>query len=110
MEVYRGALELLDYVFFATTERGKVYETGAFIHNYALAYAFRLASAPYSSVIQEPHYEDELRPANERGVYLTPIRSPRATDSLGRSVLSATPTGASSGRFDRGAALSFMSS
>jgi CRISPR-associated protein Csc1 len=54
MEVYRGALELLDYVFFATTERGKVYETGAFIHNYALAYAFRLASAPYSSVTQEP--------------------------------------------------------
>jgi CRISPR-associated protein Csc1 len=74
MEVYRGALELLDYVFFATTERGKVYEIGAFIHNYALAYAFRLASAPYSSVIQEPHYEDELRPANERGVYLTPAR------------------------------------
>jgi hypothetical protein len=31
MEVYRGTLELLDYVFFATTERGKVYETGAFI-------------------------------------------------------------------------------
>jgi CRISPR-associated protein Csc1 len=74
MEVYWGALELLDYVFFATTERGKVYETGAFIHNYALAYAFRLASPPYSSVIQEPHYEDELRPANERGVYLTPAR------------------------------------
>jgi CRISPR-associated protein Csc1 len=74
MEVYRGALELLDYVFFATTERGKVYETGAFIHNYALAYAFRLASAPYSSVIQEPHYEEELRPANKRGIYLTPAR------------------------------------
>lgn len=74
MEVYRGELELLDYVFFATMERGKVYETGAFIHNYALAYAFRLASAPYSHVIQEPHYEDELRPANEAGVYLTPAR------------------------------------
>jgi CRISPR-associated protein Csc1 len=74
MEVYRGALQLLDYVFFATVERGKVYETGAFIHNYALAYAFRIASAPYSHVIQDPHYEDELRPANERGVYITPAR------------------------------------
>ena len=47
MDIYRGKLELLDYVFFATVERGKVYETGAFIHNYALAYALRLASAPY---------------------------------------------------------------
>jgi CRISPR-associated protein Csc1 len=46
MDIYRGQLELLDYVFFATVERGKVYETGAFIHNYALAYALRLVSAP----------------------------------------------------------------
>jgi CRISPR-associated protein Csc1 len=74
MQVYRAVLELLDYVFFATLERGKVYETGAFIHNYALTYAFRLASAPYSHLLQEPHYEDELHPANERGVYLTPAR------------------------------------
>ncbi|HXH12393.1 MAG TPA: type I-D CRISPR-associated protein Cas5/Csc1 [Alphaproteobacteria bacterium] len=74
MEVYWGTLELLDYVFFATVERAKVYETGAFIHNYALAYAFHLASAPYSHVVQEPHYEEELHPANEQGVYLTPAR------------------------------------
>jgi len=71
MEIYRGRLELLDYVFFATMERGKVYETGAFIHNYALTYAMRLASAPYSHLIQEPHYEEELRPLNEQGLYIT---------------------------------------
>ncbi len=72
MEIYRGRLELLDYVFFATMERGKVYETGAFIHNYALTYALRLASAPYSHLIQEPHYEEELSPLNEQGLYITP--------------------------------------
>lgn len=72
MDIYRGRLELLDYVFFATVERGKVYETGAFIHNYALAYALRLASAPYGHTVQEPHYEEELRPLNEQGLYLTP--------------------------------------
>lgn len=72
MDIYRGRLELLDYVFFATVERGKVYETGAFIHNYALAYALRLASAPYGHTVQEPHYEEELRPLNEQGLYVTP--------------------------------------
>jgi len=72
MDVYRGKLELLDYVFFATVERGKVYETGAFIHNYALAYALRLASAPYGHTVQEPHYEEELSPLNQHGLYITP--------------------------------------
>jgi hypothetical protein len=27
MHIYRGELELLDYVFYATTERGSVHET-----------------------------------------------------------------------------------
>jgi CRISPR-associated protein Csc1 len=72
MDIYREKLELLDYVFFATVERGKVYETGAFIHNYALAYALRLAAAPYGHTVQEPHYEEELNPLNQEGIYLTP--------------------------------------
>lgn len=72
MQIYRGTLELLDYVFFATVERGKVYESGGFIHNYALAYALRLARAPYAHLIQEPHYTEELGPLNDVGLYLTP--------------------------------------
>lgn len=72
MQVYQGTLELLDYVFFATVERGKVYETGAFIHNYALTYALRLAQAPYAHLLQEPHYAKELAPLNEAGLYIMP--------------------------------------
>jgi CRISPR-associated protein Csc1 len=72
MQIYRGTLELLDYVFFATVERGKVHETSAFIHNYALAYALRLAYAPYAHRVQEPHYAEELAPLNDHGLYLTP--------------------------------------
>ena len=72
MRIYRGALELLDYVFYATVERGKIYETGAFLHNYALAYGFGLARAPYAHQRQVPHYSAELAPLNEAGVYLTP--------------------------------------
>lgn len=74
MQIYRGAIELLDYVFYATVERGKVYETGAFIHNYALAYALGLVQAEtytYARLSQEPHYVEELTPLNGR-LYLTP--------------------------------------
>lgn len=82
MQIYRGTLELLDYVFFATVERGKVYESGAFVHNYALAYALRLAQAPYAHLIQEPHYVQELAPLNEVGLYLTPAAPERAEHRL----------------------------
>jgi CRISPR-associated protein Csc1 len=74
MQIYRGTLELLDYVFYATVERGKVYETGAFIHNYALAYALGLVRGEtytYARLKQEPHYPAELTPLN-RQIYLTP--------------------------------------
>jgi CRISPR-associated protein Csc1 len=74
MQVYRGTLELLDYLFFATIERGKIYETGAFIHNYALAYALRLVWAEtytYAQMKQEPQYTAELSPLNDH-LYLTP--------------------------------------
>ena len=74
MEIYRGTMELLDYVFYSTVERGKVYETGAFIHNYALAYALGLIRSEtytYARLKQEPHYRTELTPLNGR-VYLTP--------------------------------------
>ena len=74
MHIYRVNLELLDYVFYATVERGKVHETGPFIHNYALAYALGLARGEtytYTHLIQEPHYVEELTPLNGR-LYLTP--------------------------------------
>ena len=82
MHIYRGTLELLDYVFYATVERGKVYETGAFIHNYALAYAFRLTQdVPYAHAYQQPNYLEELAPLNNI-VYLTPAAPQRVTHRL----------------------------
>jgi hypothetical protein len=84
MHIYRGTLELLDYVFYATVERGKVYETGPFIHNYALAYALGLARSKtytYTHLIQEPHYVEELTPLNGR-LYLTPAAPQRVAYRL----------------------------
>ncbi|MBC7234188.1 MAG: type I-D CRISPR-associated protein Cas5/Csc1 [Chloroflexi bacterium] len=74
MQIYRGTIDLLDYVFYATTERGRVYETGAFIHNYALVYALglvRSSTYTYTHLRQEPHYEEELAPLNSC-LYITP--------------------------------------
>ncbi|MEW6045885.1 MAG: type I-D CRISPR-associated protein Cas5/Csc1 [Bacillota bacterium] len=77
MDIYRARIELLDYVFFATVERGKVYETGTFIHNYALAYALRLVASPYAHEVQKPDYAGELARLNAWGLYLTPARPVR---------------------------------
>lgn len=72
MQIYRGRIKLLEYVFFATVERGKIYETGAFIHNYALTYALKLAQdVPYAHVKQSPNYDEELSHLNG-DIYLTP--------------------------------------
>ena len=74
MQIYQGQIRLLDYIFYATVERGKVYETGAFIHNYALAYALNLVNSEtytYANKKQEPHYVEELTPLNGQ-LYITP--------------------------------------
>jgi len=84
MQIYRGTLELLDYVFYATVERGKVYETGSFIHNYALAYALGLVRGEtytYAQLKQSPQYQAELTPLNGR-VYLTPGTPQRVAHRL----------------------------
>ncbi len=72
MEVYRYSLQFEDYVFFATTERGKVFETGWFVHNYALTYALGLALSNYREDPQIPKYEEQLDPLNQAGLYITP--------------------------------------
>ncbi|MBN1815257.1 MAG: type I-D CRISPR-associated protein Cas5/Csc1 [Anaerolineae bacterium] len=74
MHIYRGTIDLLDYVFYATVERGKVYETGAFVHNYALVYALKLVQSDtytYAQLVQKPHYEEELTALNDC-LYFTP--------------------------------------
>jgi CRISPR-associated protein Csc1 len=70
MQVYRCDLNLHDYLFFATTERGKVAETGPFLHNYALTYALGWATSPWHNEVQKPHYREELAQVERR--YVTP--------------------------------------
>jgi CRISPR-associated protein Csc1 len=74
MRLYLCWLTFHENLFYATREMGRLYETGRYLHNYALTYALGLAVAPYFHRRQIPHYEEELKPLNERGIYVTPAR------------------------------------
>ncbi|MGB3206003.1 MAG: type I-D CRISPR-associated protein Cas5/Csc1, partial [Crinalium sp.] len=86
--IYRCQLELHDSMYYATREIGRLYETEAVIHNYALCYALGLVDSEiYSTTVSEEHsyryfcpeqvpkYEQHLTPLNEQGIYVTPARS-----------------------------------
>ena len=70
LHLWRCDLLLHDYLFFATTKRGHVSETGQFIHNYSLTYALGWARSEWHSERQKPQYEQEL--SNVDGIYITP--------------------------------------
>ena len=79
---YRIRIELEDYLFFASMEKGKVAETAPLIHNYALAYALSWAISPYYQEQQAPGYEKQLQPLNEEGIYIFPASPLKVTHRL----------------------------
>jgi len=83
MYVYRCDLVLHDYLFFATTERGKIAESGPFIHNYALTYALGWANSPWRNEVQQAHYPEELALAwQKETVYVTPAHLVRGSTRI----------------------------
>ncbi len=82
MILYLARLTLHENLFYATREVGRLYETGRYLHNYALTYALGLAVAPYFHAEQAPRYAEQLAPLNERGVYVTPARGLRLSYAL----------------------------
>ncbi|MCA9994895.1 MAG: type I-D CRISPR-associated protein Cas5/Csc1 [Anaerolineales bacterium] len=74
MHIYLCTLTFQENLFYATREVGRLYETGRYLHNYALTYALELAVSPYFNSLQSPCYAQDLRPLNDRGIYVTPAR------------------------------------
>lgn len=60
IHLWQCDLTLHDYLLFSTTKRGRINETGEFIHNYALTYAMGWTSTEWHMEKQEPQYEQEL--------------------------------------------------
>lgn len=61
-------------LFYATREIGRLYETGRYLHNYALTYSLGLVQSSYFHAQQIPAYAEELEVLNEQKVYVTPAR------------------------------------
>jgi CRISPR-associated protein Csc1 len=74
MRLYVCRLTFHENLFYASREIGRLYETGRYLHNYALTYALGMAVAPYFHRQQVPCYKEELLPLNKRGIYVTPAR------------------------------------
>jgi CRISPR-associated protein Csc1 len=75
-------LTLHDYLFYASREMGRLYETEKYLHNYGLTYALGLVQSPYANLAQVPHYQEDLDPLNRQGVYVTPAHPLRYTFSF----------------------------
>ncbi len=75
-------LTLHDYLFYASREMGRLYETEKYLHNYGLTYALGLAKSPYTNLAQVPHYQEDLDGMNKQGVYITPAHPLRYTFSF----------------------------
>ena len=69
MHITACTLVLHEPLFFATREIGRLYETGRYLHNYALTYALQMANAPWFHRDQIPHYAADL---SSLAVYVTP--------------------------------------
>jgi len=75
-------LTLHDYLFYASREMGRLYETEKYLHNYGLTYALGLAKSPYTNLAQIPRYSEDLDGMNKQGVYVTPAHPLRYTFSF----------------------------
>lgn len=93
---YQCHLELHDYLYFATREIGRLYETEAVLHNYALSYALGFVDNPnygtesttpeteyrYFCRNQVPQYCQHLSRLNDAGIYVTPAIALRHATAL----------------------------
>jgi CRISPR-associated protein Csc1 len=72
-------LHLHDFLFYASREMGRLYETEKYLHNYGLTYALGLVKTPYTNLAQVPRYAEELHTVNQQGIYVTPAYPLRYT-------------------------------
>lgn len=83
-------LELHDFLFYASREMGRLYETERYLHNYGLTYALGLTRSSYANLAQVPHYAEDLHHLNEQGVYVTPAHPLRSTFAFHTFKMAAT--------------------
>lgn len=81
MHIYRCTLTLHEPLFYAGHEIGRLYETGRYLHNYGLAYAFGFVQSPWHHAEQIPRYAQDLNPLADE-IYITPAQPQSITFQL----------------------------
>jgi CRISPR-associated protein Csc1 len=84
MQILRCTITLHESVYYATRELGTLYETGQYLHNYALSYALfndGYLQVPYFCNSYQPAYITDLARLAEQGIYVTPA-APLQVDFL----------------------------
>ncbi len=75
MQLFRCTLTLQESVYFATREMGTLYETGRYLHNFALSFAFltiAISTCPiFATAIAQPMLKI-WRWLQQSGIYVTP--------------------------------------
>ncbi len=75
MQIVRCTLTLHESLYYATREMGTLYETGQYVHNYALTYALfndTRIQVPYFCNSYRPTYANDMLQVSQAGVYVTP--------------------------------------
>jgi CRISPR-associated protein Csc1 len=75
MHLYCCTLTLQESLYYATREMGTLYETGRYLHNYALSYALfhdTRIQVPYFCASYRPTYAIDLAPLTHAKIYVTP--------------------------------------
>lgn len=75
MYVLRCTLTIHESLYYATREMGTLYETGQYLHNYALSYALfndSLVQVSYFCNTYRPSYTADLGKLAQTGIYVTP--------------------------------------
>lgn len=73
MHIQRCNITLHETLFYATRELGRLYETGRYLHNYALTFALGFAVGTWYTAEQVPRYAEGLQPLNSH-IYVTPAQ------------------------------------
>lgn len=74
MVIFRLEIRLDEPLYYATRELGRSYQSGEYLHNYALTYALGLVNSDYHDSIQVPRYREHFEELNLKGIYVTPAQ------------------------------------
>lgn len=79
MQITEVKMEIMEDIFFSSSEFGNEYHSYGLIGNTALPYAFKLVESPYLKY-KKPHHREDFKQLSDMGIYITPATFPFPVD------------------------------